>query len=159
MRSTGLHITGRKPRYSAPFSRNLPISPAMAASEPKSKVALGLGQAATFFVVLNESVQYPLDLKLSYFDTFDEQRAEQSVRIESAGEVHLTNNFERLMTVEMMQILHNKIRLANANASLEDVFLAQNADLMAEIVRLSVKHQILSDFTSFICVGNRPGDE
>ncbi len=37
--STGDHITGRSPRYSAPFIRNLPISPAIAASEAKSIVA------------------------------------------------------------------------------------------------------------------------
>src|ERR1700675_2702451 len=37
--STGDHITGRKPRYNAPFSRNLQISPAIAASEAGSIVA------------------------------------------------------------------------------------------------------------------------
>ena len=37
--STGDHITGRRPRYSAPFSRNLQISLAIAASEGKSIVA------------------------------------------------------------------------------------------------------------------------
>ena len=37
--STTDHITGRRPRYSAPFSRNLPISPAIAASAVKSIVA------------------------------------------------------------------------------------------------------------------------
>ena len=37
--STGDHITGLRPRYSAPFSRNLPISAAIAASDGKSMVA------------------------------------------------------------------------------------------------------------------------
>ena len=37
--STTLHMTGRRPRYRAPLSRNLPISPAMAASAVKSMVA------------------------------------------------------------------------------------------------------------------------
>ncbi len=37
--STGDHITGRRPRYSAPFSRNLQISLAIAASEGWSSVA------------------------------------------------------------------------------------------------------------------------
>ncbi len=37
--STGDHITGRSPRYSAPFNRNLQISWAIAASEAGSIVA------------------------------------------------------------------------------------------------------------------------
>src|ERR1700733_3327122 len=37
--STGDHITGRRPRYIAPFSRNLQISAAIAASEAGSMVA------------------------------------------------------------------------------------------------------------------------
>ena len=37
--STGDHITGRSPRYSAPFSRNLQISSAIAASDALSMVA------------------------------------------------------------------------------------------------------------------------
>src|SRR6516162_1487646 len=37
--STGDHITGRSPRYSAPFSRNLQISAAIAASDWWSIVA------------------------------------------------------------------------------------------------------------------------
>ena len=37
--STGDHITGRSPRYSAPFSRNLQISLTIAASEAGSIVA------------------------------------------------------------------------------------------------------------------------
>ncbi len=37
--STTLHITGRRPRYNEPLSRNWPISPAMAASASKSMVA------------------------------------------------------------------------------------------------------------------------
>ena len=39
------------------------------------------------------------------------------------------------------------------------MFLAQNADLKAEIVRLSVQHQILSDFTSFLSVENDSRNE
>ena len=38
VRSTGLHITGRRPRYSRPLARNRPISAAIAASEEKSIV-------------------------------------------------------------------------------------------------------------------------
>ncbi len=37
--STGDHSTGRRPRYSAPFSRNLQISLAIAASDGWSIVA------------------------------------------------------------------------------------------------------------------------
>src|ERR1700686_1619915 len=37
--STGDHITGRRPRYRAPFSRNLQISLAIAASDGWSIVA------------------------------------------------------------------------------------------------------------------------
>ena len=37
--STGDHSTGRSPRYSAPFSRNLQISAAIAASDGRSIVA------------------------------------------------------------------------------------------------------------------------
>ena len=37
--STGDHITGRSPRYSAPFIRKRPISPKIAASLGRSMVA------------------------------------------------------------------------------------------------------------------------
>jgi len=120
---------------------------------PESIDILLMGESIDFFIFFKkeDTAQAKTKAVLTMFDHTLLKNREYEIEIDFANSIK-NESIVKLGLHKMIKILENKEKNKDLKQANLDIFLVQKADIQSEVLRLSLKYEILCKKTAFICV-------